>query len=194
MIQTLSRFAKDAVLNVLTVIPAFAVAVAFEMQYGEKDTTAYMLGWVLGIFFVVLVIQAIFMVVLRNRRQWVNSLATILGMLLMGALVLTIAFDQEINSEYSNNQLSFILNLGTEFLGAAVIVFLFQLRRVGVVITLAAGTYVLGLITTASGQHLDLYTNLSAEIFGSLITAWVIYRLIDLRDSSKLKQKPKYEE
>lgn len=195
--HTLSRFAKDAVLNVLTVIPAFAVAVMFEMRNGDNDNTAYMLGLVLGIFVVVLCIQAICIVVFRTNRHWVNSVVAIIVMILTGALLANMVSDPEISADYSSIELSFLFNLSTEFLGAAVIVVLFQLRRIGVVIMLAVGTLSLGLLSslgTETSQNLDVYSNLSAEIFGALLTGWVIYRVLDLRNHDKLKQKPKNEE
>lgn len=193
MIHTLFRFAKDAVLNVLTVLPAFAVAVMFEMQNGDSDNTGYMLGLVLGIFFIVLIIQVVFMAIFRTHHHWVNSVVAMIVMLLTGALLVAMVFDPDANSDYSSVELSFMLNISTEFLGAAVIVVLFQLKRVGVVAILMVGTFFLGLLSTETGQNLELYTNLSAEIFGTLLTGWVIYRVIDFRDHPKSKQKPKNE-
>jgi|GEM_PF-1807304 len=197
MMNLISRFSKDAVLNVLTVIPAFFVAVMFEMRNGDNDNTAYMLGLVLGIFVVVLCIQAVCIMIFRTRRQWVNAVVAIVVMLLTGALLATMVTDPEISADYSSVELSFLLDLGTQFLGAAAIVVLFQLRRIGVVVILMLGTFSLGLLSSIgaeTSQNLSIYTNLSAEIFGALLTGWVIYRVIDLRDNPKLKQKPKNEE
>jgi hypothetical protein len=194
MIRTLGQFAKYSVLNVLTVIPAFVVAVMFEMQNGDNDNTAYLLGLILGIFFIVLIIQSVFIVIFRTHRHWVNSVVAMIVMLLTGALLASMVFDPDVNSDYSSVELSLMLNIATEFLGAAVIVVLFQMKRVGVVAILMVGTFFLGLLSTETGQNLDLYTNLSAEIFGTLLTGWVIYRVIDVRDNHKLKQKPKSDE
>lgn len=193
MIHTLFGFAKDTVLNFLTVLPAFAVAVMFGMNGGDNDNTAYMLGLVLGIFMIVLFIQVIFMAIFRTHRHWVNSVVAMIVMLLTGALLVGMVFDTDSSVDFSSVELSFMLNIGTEFLGAAVIVILFQLKRIGVVGLLMVGTVFLGLLSRETGQNLELYLNLSAEIFGTLLTGWVIYRLIDFRDNSKQKQKPKNE-
>lgn len=194
MIDTFSRFAKDAVLNVLTVVPAFMVAVMFGMRNGDNDNTAYMLGLVLGIFIIVLMIQAIALLVFRIRRYWVNSAIAMLVMILTGALLANMVTTPSVSEDFSRVELSFMLNISIEFLGAAVIVLLFHLKRIGVVAILMLGTFFLGLLSAESGQNLDVYTNLSAEVFGTLLTGWVIYRVIDLRDNQKFQRKSKHDD
>lgn len=173
-------------INFLTILPAFIVGM---LLITEDSQFGIAIGLIIFVFLTAMVIQSVLLLIFRTHRHWVNSLIAMVVMLLTGLLFIDALVAEETSDLYSPTEFALLLNISTEFLGAAVIVVLLQLKRIGVAGAMVVGVVLLHLVDTETGFDLDLYINLASEIFGALLTGWVIHRVIELRDEINEKKK-----
>jgi len=183
-------FVKDTVLDFLTVIPALFVAGAL---YVPDGTFGSLIALIITAFIFTLALQSILMLIFRTHRHWVNSLMAMVILLVMGLFMLDLLQDPSVTGDYTEVESSVLLNIATEFLGASVIVILLQLKRIGVAGAMVVGVIFFTMIDRSSGFDVEVYINLSSEVFGALLTGWVIHRVIEARDQSR-KSKSKNDE
>lgn len=177
--HAITDFFRNIGINLLTILPAFVVGLVL---INEESMFGVAVGLIIVVFLTALCIQTVLLLIFRSHRHWVNSLIAMTVMLLTGLLFLDILFLEDTRDTYSLSEFALLLNISTEFLGAAVIVILLQFKRVGVAGAMVLGVVFLHLVDTETGLNLDLYINLASEIFGALLTGWVIHRVIELRD------------
>lgn len=184
--SALIGFSKNLALNIATVIPAIVVGL---LLIREESRFGFSLGWVIFAFLTVFVIQMVLMLFVRSQRHWVNSLLAMLILFIAGWFTIAGFEDPEFRSTFPESEVALLLNISTEFWGAAIIVILLQLKRLGVASAMVVGVYILHLADTRTGFALDVHINLASEVFGALLTGWVIYSVINRRDRIQSKQK-----
>ena len=174
-------FVRNIGINLLTITPALVVGA---ILLTEDSMFVVAIGLIVFVFLTALFIQSVLLIFFRSHRHWVNSLIAMAVMLLTGLLFIDtlIADDSQMQQIYSPSEFALLLNISTEFLGAAVIVVLLQFKRIGVAGAMVLGVVLLHFVDIETGFNLDLMINLASEIFGALLTGWVIHRVIELRD------------
>ena len=122
---------------------------------------------------------------IRRRRP----LLAVLLLAPLGLYAVAIAWGNQFTepaSQFNESETAFIMNLGTEIVGAAVILLLLSFSRtLGNLILLGLAVGFMLLIEQSTGQTQAVYLNLSTELLGSLLAAMVIYRFLDRFDENQ---------
>jgi len=138
-----------------------------------------------------------FAIIFIVSGRFIRRKRPLLGVLLLlplGALAVTLAWGNQFSVSgegFSEVENAFLMNLGTEILGAALILLLLSVNRtLSNVILLGLAFWFMILIERSTGSIQDVYLNLSTELLGSLLAALVIYRFLERFDEKHKNPEP----